>query len=185
MPGSEPPADVVDMEVTLREHIRDVLLTVPYLGHVHIEPQFIDDPQKENDIAESKTKVADPVMGDKQPFINYIEIGLPTIEVSAESGGSDEEYIALYITYPMALSLGVVAKWEKDGFPFTSSAQMVMAIYLRAQVKFKQDRSLGFTNVVTHYYLQLVGQDEAINDEGEVTEYLQDWELKVRVQGKY
>lgn len=186
MPGPELPADSVEMEKTVREHIKTVLLTVGYLGHVHIEPQYIDDPQKEvKDLAASKTKVADPVMGDREPFTNYVEIGMPTVEESAESGGSDEEYTALYFTYPMAFSLGVVPKWEKNGFPFTSSAQMAMAIYLKARNKLKIDRSLGFKQNVTHYYLQLVGQDEVTNDAGEAIEYLQDWELKVRVQGKY
>lgn len=182
MPGPEPPADEVDMERTLTQHIKTVLLGVPYIGQVHTEPQYPSKPEEYKAVSQ----VDDPVMGENHKITNVVEIGLPTVEeTSAVGGGSDEEYDGLYFTYPISFSLGVVPKWDKDGFPYKSSAQMAIGIYMRARRLFKRDRTLGFANNVLHYYLQLVGQDELVNQKGEAIEHLQDWELTVRVVGNY
>ena len=179
---SEPPADPVLMEREVAAHIKAIFLTVPHVGHVHDEPQYPSTP----DEAAEVMYVNDPVMGAEKQLTNYIEIGLPIIEETDKVGGGDDErYTGQYLTYPITFNLGVVPKWNKDGFPYKSSAQMAIGTYQLARRKFKQDRSLGFSRFVTHYYLQLVGQDEAVNAKGEATNHLQDWELTVRVVGNY
>jgi hypothetical protein len=181
MAGTELPADEVQMERTIAEHIQAFLLTVPLVGHVHSEPVYVSTKSE----ATAKLTVPDPVTPSRT-MTNYIEVGLPTDrETDAVGGGSDEEATGQYFTYPILFSLGVVPKWDKDGFPYKSSAQMAIGIYMRARRKFKEDRSLGFRVGVTHYYLQLVGQDEVFNEKGEAIEHQQDWELTVRVEGIY
>jgi hypothetical protein len=181
MPGPELPADEVDMERTLAEHIKTVLLTVPNVGHIHTLPVYVSN----SDDANAKILVADPVTPARK-LTNYIEIGLPTVEETDRvSGGSDEQQTGLYYNYPIFFALGVVPIWEKDNFPYKSSSEMAIGIYMRARKKFKEDRSLGFKNGVTHYYLQLVGQGEILNERGEAIEHQQDWELTVRVEGIY
>jgi hypothetical protein len=180
-PGSELPADEVDMERALAARIKEILLTVPNVGHVHDEPVYVSTPEE----ASAKILVDDPVTP-KRKLTHYIEIGLPTDEeTDAVGGGSDEEATGQYFTYPISFSLGVVSEWKKAGFPYTSSARMAIGIYMRARKLFRKDRSLGFKNHVTHYYLQLVSQDEIINNRGEAVEHRQEWELTVRVEGIY
>jgi hypothetical protein len=183
MPGSEPPADIEAAEQTIREHIRAFILQVPLIGHVHAEPQY---PSTKTE-AKAITLVSHPVLGEEFLVTNYVEIGLPDPiqETASVGGGSDEEYTGLYLTYPITFNLGIIPKIEKAGFPYRSSARMAIGIYLKARKIFKADRSLGFSKHVTHYYLQLVGQDELKNDEGEAVEHQQDWELEVRLVGKY
>jgi hypothetical protein len=178
MPGQNLPADEVDMKNAVAEAIRVVLASVQYMGHVVALPVYPTSAPEDT----AQTQVDDPVVGDERKMTNFCEIGIPTV---SEEDYSGENCTAFTLTYPISYSLGVVPKWNKDGFPFKSSVEMFDAMYWRARRKFKDTRDLGFKKGVFHYLLQREFVDELTNDEGEAEEHLADWSLSVRVEGNY
>lgn len=179
MPGSNLPADEVEMERAIANAIRSVLLTVPHIGHVYVIPRH---PSKDDEL--KMTQVDDPVVGADRQITNVVEIGIPTVGEDLYSG-DDEVTTELTLNYPMTYSLGIVDEWNKDGFPYHSSGEMFVGIYMHARRKFKADRTLGFRVGVLHTYLQQERVDELVNDTGEALEHLADWSLEVHVKGNW
>jgi hypothetical protein len=182
MPGTELPVDTPQAFVwAIAEAIRTVLLAVPYMGHVHVGPQYPSTPQEDDEL----TKVNDPVIGSKVKITNFAEISVPDPITQDTLSGNDEECTVTDLIFPIRYALGVTPKWVKDDFPYHSSIEMYVGIFFQAREKFRKDRTLGFSKHVTHHYLQQRGYDELTNDKGEALEHLGDWSLRVVVEGRY
>jgi hypothetical protein len=163
------------MEQAIRAKIRDVLATVAGIGQIHLRERF--PATDEEDVALST--VPDPVVGADTPRTNIVQIGIPTVDESEDSG---DKHTALTFTYPFTYDLEVVEKWTKEGLEFDNSSDMMIAIYLRARRAFKMTRDLGFNRCV-HEYLQQVQVGTVKDEETGGKWHAADWTLTVKVKG--
>lgn len=164
------PNDLVAMERAIVERIASVVRAVPHMGPVHPTERFLEGDAE--DVAETTTP--DPVAL-AIPLTNYLEIGIPTVGVSEHSGDS---CVKMAFEYPLSYTLGVRDKWAKDGFPYHSSGEMFIALYLLTLRALAQKRTLGFVNVWCGL-LQQERPSTLTNEEGEALDHIADWTLTV------
>jgi hypothetical protein len=179
-------ADSVEVERLVAGKIKDILaLTVfalgmsagqPMFAHIHTRQRFPSSDVED----EALFATDDPVLGDKRPLTNVVEIGIPTV---AENEYTSDEDTELIFEYPITFNLGVVDVWDKDTFEFNSSGEMFIGAYMRARYNFKRNRNLGLGQNVTHYYLQQPFAETTENEKGEAVEHIAEWSLTVVVSG--
>lgn len=162
------------MEQAIRGRIRDILQSVPIMGHVHVRERF----PESDDEDKALTTVADPV-SDGRLMTNVVMVGIPTVEEHEYTGDGSTQ---LNFTYPITFDLEVVDEWVKEGLEFKNSQDLAIAIYLRARRAFKLSRDLGFDNCV-HDYLQQVQAGTVEDEETRGKWHAVDWSLTVKVTG--
>jgi hypothetical protein len=168
-----PDNDPVFAERTIAGAIAAALATVSNFGPVQLRPRYVSEGASD----EAVTTTDDPVMGDNKPITNFCEIGIPQVGVIPYASNDKKMFTFVYpITYKMA----VVDSWDKTGFPFKSSPEMLIGLYMLAEKALAQDRTLGISNC-EHNYLQqdFVGDDE--NEEGEALNHRAEWSLTIIV----
>lgn len=173
MPLNDLPADEVLLEQALANAIKTVLIGVQGIGKVHEVPRYPQD--DEEDIALTATD--DPITGATDPRTDVVMIGIPTVR---ESQYTQDEKTQLIFTYPITYEHQVVPSWVKAGYEFTSSAQKVKAVYMRARRALKFNRQLGYNNVVHNYLQQVVTGDEGDAETGGLW-HSAEWSLEVIV----
>ncbi len=173
MPFSNLPADEVLMEQALAQAIKNTLDSVQGVGKVHVVPIY---PQTDEEDIELTT-TDDPVTGPTDPRTDVITIGIPTVR---ETQYTQDTKTQLIFTYPITYEHQVVASWAKPGYEFTSSAQKVKAVYMRARKALKFNRQLGYNNVVHNYLQQVVTGDEGDAETGGLW-HSAEWSLEIIV----
>jgi hypothetical protein len=170
------PINEVELERWLSNAIKTLLETVSSVGQVHVTERYASNEEED----EALFTTPDPVLGDKMPLTNVIEIGIPAI---GEDEYTSDTNTKLTLTYPVTYNLGVVDSWNKPDFEFHSSAEMFIGTYMRARRKFKESRDLGLGSNVTHYFLQQHSVTTIQNEKGEAVEHEAEWSLTVTISG--
>lgn len=170
------PSDPIAFEQTLAGAIRDIFLSVPLIAsnvNVYARERFPD--SEETDIVIS-TK-PDPV-NSELTMTSIIQIGMPTVEELEYTGDTCTQ---INFTYPITFDLSVKDQWNVGGDPiqYPDSRTLAMAIYMLARAKFKQNRTLGYENVV-HNYLQQENAGIVPDEESGGRMHLADWSLVVK-----
>jgi hypothetical protein len=175
VPDVELPLDEVQLERAIANKIVALLLTVPHVEHAYATEIFPEDDEED----EALTAVNDPVAGDKAKYTNFIEVSIPAVHEQEYTSDTNTQ---LTFVYPIIFTVGVVPKWAKADFEFTSSAQLFIATYMRARKLFKENRTLGFKHTVSGY-LQQEHAGTVTNEQGEAESFSADWSLTVIVTG--